>query len=323
MTLTPRVYIIHENPDWLPPFTAAFLAEGVDAEEILLTKGSIDLDTEPAPGVYWSRMSASAHTRGNTHSKDFTRAYLCWLEQSGQRIVNGGDTINFEVSKVQQHRALRTAGFDVPTTVAVFGRDGLRERSREFALPFITKHNQGGKGLGVRRFDSYDAFDAYLASPEFEEPVDGITLLQEYLVAERPFITRVEFVGGRYVYAVRVDISAGSFELCPADACLVAPGDTPGDAPGDTPGDAPAAPFSLREGFDGDPLIARYEAFLAEQGIEIAGVEFIETADGRRVTYDVNTNTNYNPDVEAAAELPAARAIARFLGSLLPARVPA
>ncbi|TFB97360.1 MULTISPECIES: RimK family alpha-L-glutamate ligase [unclassified Cryobacterium] len=313
MTELPRVYILHENPDWLPPFTAAFAAEGVAAEEVLLTRGSIDLDAEPAPGVYWSRMSASAHSRGNVHSKDYTRAYLRWLEDSGRRVVNGGDTINFEVSKVQQHRALRAAGFDVPKTVAVFGRDDLRERSREFATPFITKHNQGGKGLGVRRFDSFEEFDAYLASPLFEEPADGITLLQEYLPAERPFITRVEFVGGRYVYAVRVDISAGSFELCPADACVIDPGN---DA-------APVEPFALRKGFDSDPLIARYEAFLADHGIEIAGIEFIETADGRRVTYDVNTNTNYNPAVEASAPLPAARAIARFLGGLLTASVPA
>ena len=33
-------------------------------------------------------------------------------------------------------------------------------------------------------------------------------------------ITRAEFVGGRFLYAVEVDTSSG-FELCPADACTV------------------------------------------------------------------------------------------------------
>jgi hypothetical protein len=311
MASEPRVHVIHENPEWLPPLAAAFEAEGVPFTEILLTEDAvhagIDLSGEPSPGVYWSRMSASAHTRGNPHSKDYTRALLSWLENSGARVVNGRSVIDLEVSKVDQHLRLGRAGFDVPRTVAVFGRAGLTAAARDFGLPFISKHNQGGKGLGVRRFDSYEEFDAYVGGGEFEEPVDGITLLQEFLVAAEPFVTRAEFVGGRFVYAVRVDTTAGSFELCPADACAVPGAD----------GSTPPPLFSLRKGFDGDPLIARYEEFLAANGIEIAGIEFIETADGRRVTYDINTNTNYNPDVEASSPVSGPRSIARFLGGLL------
>ena len=350
MTDSARVYIIHENPEWLPPLRAAFEAEGVPFAEIVLTEGAIDLDTEPSPGVYWSRMSASSHTRGHEHSKDYARALLSWLESSGIRVVNGRRVIDLEVSKVEQHRALSQAGFDVPRTTAVFGRCDLKQKAREFDAPFITKHNQGGKGLGVRRFDSHAEFDSHVDSPLFEESPDGITLIQEYLEAAEPFVTRVEFVGGRYVYAVRVDISTGSFELCPADACAVdldalptdsraAPaGAAPaGASAGSSVGAAPAGssaapfdgspdaapptpatpPFSLRRGFDDDPLIARYEDFLAAAGVEIAGIEFIETGDGRRVTYDINTNTNYNPDVEAASTVSGPREIARFLGELL------
>ncbi|MEI4600185.1 hypothetical protein WAC39_27655, partial [Klebsiella pneumoniae] len=63
------VYVIHENPQWLPPFQAAFEAEGVPLEEWLLTDGSIDLSVEPPEGVFWSRLSASAHTRDHAASK--------------------------------------------------------------------------------------------------------------------------------------------------------------------------------------------------------------------------------------------------------------
>src|SRR5581483_1526629 len=86
--------------------------------------------------------------------------------------------------------------------------------------PFITKHNRAGKGLGVRLFQSIAALEEYIASDAFEAPVDGITLIQQYIQATEPFITRVEFVGGRFLYAVRVDTSLG-FELCPADVCQV------------------------------------------------------------------------------------------------------
>jgi hypothetical protein len=322
---TPRVYVIHENPEWFPPLAAAFEAEGVPVDEILLTEGQIDLAAEPELGVYWSRMSASSHTRGHEHSKEYTRAVLGWLERAGRQVVGGSHVLELEVSKVAQHGLLQQAGFDVPRTTAVFGAATLKQSARAFTggddVPFITKHNQGGKGLGVRRFDSLAEFDAYVDSPEFEAPVDGITLLQEYLTAREPFITRAEFVGGEFVYAVRVDTSAGSFELCPADACEV-PQTIAGavcDVPGTESAGAPPA-FSVRTEVTADhPLVQRLRTFLADQRVTIAGVEFMETTDGRTVVYDINTNTNYNPAVEASAPASGPRSIARYLGRLLDA----
>lgn len=231
--------------------------------------------------------------------------------------MGGQHVADLEVSKVIQHAALRRAGFDVPRTVAVFGRDGLIDSAKGIEAPFITKHNQGGKGLGVRRFDDHESFDAYVRGDDFEEAADGITLLQELLVATEPSVTRAEFVGGEFVYAVRVDTSAGGFELCPAEACAL-PGTSAGADDGAGSGAAPEPMFRIRPEITGeDPLIRRYRSLLADLGIEIAGVEFMTTVDGRTVTYDINTNTNYNPEVEEGLELPAARQIARYLGGLL------
>jgi hypothetical protein len=258
---------------------------------------------------------------------------LRWLESWGRRVVNGSDVVELEVSKVAQYTALRSAGFTVPRTIAVFGTADLGRRARELPVPFITKHNQGGKGLGVRRFDSVEEFDAYVAGPDFEAPVDGVTLLQEYVVTADPSITRAEFVGGRFVYAVRVDTSAGSFELCPADACAVplqgfAPAacDVPGlagtvDSDGIESITVAAPLFVERHDIDAShPLIAALEAFLRDQGIEVAGVEFFEKSDGTLIPYDINTNTNYNSDVEAVSSRSAAAAVARFLGEELAQR---
>ena len=36
-----------------------------------------------------------------------------------------------------------------------------------------------------------------------------------------------------------------------------------------------------------------------EEGIEIAGIEFVEDADGHRYTYDINGTTNYNQTLGA------------------------
>jgi glutathione synthase/RimK-type ligase-like ATP-grasp enzyme len=295
--------VLHENPDWFPPIEAALRAEGVPHEQWLLGDGTTDLGGDPPDGVFWSRISASSHTRGHPFAKDHARALLSWLEAHGRRVVNGRRVLELEVSKADQLTALRAAGFDVPRTVAVAGRDRLIAAAAALPVPFISKHNQGGKGLGVRRFDSHEQFAGYVSGAGFEPPADGIMLLQEYVPSAAPFVTRVEIVGGEFVYAITADTSSGSFELCPAEACATGPA------------------FALRVDFD-PRLGERYADFARRHGIEIAGFEFIETPDGRIVTYDVNTTTNYNPAIEAVAPRPALGQVARYLGRLLAGLVP-
>jgi len=164
----------------------------------------------------------------------------------------------------------------------------------------VAKPNRRDKGLGVTRFDSVEELAAAL--PALDEPVDGVLLVQEYVEPSRPRITRAEIVGGELVYAITADTERGGFQLCPADACAV--------------DGTPASLFALRTEPLPSGLADAYESFARWHGLEVAGFEFIETADGRAVTYDVNTNTNYNPDVEAVAPRSAARAVARYLGTL-------
>ena len=172
----------------------------------------------------------------------------------------------------------------------------------------ILKPNRGGKGLGVRLFHTPEALADYVESPEYEPPVDGIQLLQQYIRAPLPLITRAEFIGGRFFYAVEVDTSEG-FELCPADQCAIDDAFCP-------VGEEPRTKFTIIDAID-DGLKRRYEAFLAANDIEVAGIEFIRDDTGTLYTYDVNTNTNYNPDAEARAGRSAMTALARFLGTEL------
>jgi D-alanine-D-alanine ligase-like ATP-grasp enzyme len=296
------VHVLHENPEWMPPFAAAFAAEGVDWDETLVTGGSLDLTAEPPPGLWWSRMSASAHTRGHTAAAEHARALLDLLEAYGRRVVNGRAVLDLELSKVRQLALLRAAGVAVPRTIAVVGDrpDDLLAAAAAIGPPVVAKPNRGGKGLGVTRFDSVEELAAAL--PTLNEPVDGVLLVQEYVQPARPRITRAEIVGGELVYAITADTERGGFQLCPADACAV--------------DGTPASLFALRTEPMPAGLADAYESFARWHGLEVAGFEFIETTDGRAVTYDVNTNTNYNPDVEAVAPRSAARAVARYLGTL-------
>lgn len=288
------IYILHENEEWLPPFREAFKRAGLNFGEIDLSKGAINLDKEPPKGVFWSRMSASSHTRGHAFAKDYARAIFAWLARYNRRIVNPLSVLELEVSKVAQYLALNSAGFRTPKTLAAFGKADLRELARTLQTPFIIKHNQGGKGLGVRLFESFAEFKKCLNSSEFEQSADGIYLAQEYVKSKAPFITRIEFIAGKFHYAVRVDTSDGDFELCPAEACEIERKPKLAAAACDI-----GAKFSLRDEIKAEfPLVKKLENFLQAHKIEIAGVEFIENSQNELVVYDINTNTNYNKTLE-------------------------
>lgn len=149
----------------------------------------------------------------------------------------------------------------------------------------------------------------YVNGPNYEEPVDGITLIQEYIKAPEPFITRAEFIGGKFFYAVRVDTSEG-FELCPADACSINDLFCP-------VGEVEQKPkFEIIDDVNLAQM-AKYEAFLQENKIDVAGIEFIQDENGVVYTYDINTNTNYNSDAEEKAGKYGMLQLAQFLGNQL------
>ena len=306
-----RIHVLHENAAWLPPLAQAFDQRRLSWTEWFLDAGTFDLAAPPPDGVFYNRMSASSHTRDHRYAAEYAAGVLAWLKRHGRTVVNGERALQLEVSKVAQYNALAAFDVETPPTLAVIGRANIAAAAARLGFPLILKHNRGGKGLGVRLFLSREALVEHLESPAFEEPIDGITLVQRYIKAPAPFITRVEFVGGQFLYAVQVDTSEG-FELCPADACRI----DAADASGVCPAQAPGEKFRILRDFD-HPLLSRWQAFLAANDIGIAGIEFIVDETGRPFTYDVNTNTNYNPDAERAAGIFGMREIARYLGEEL------
>jgi len=306
-----KIYILHENSEWTTHLTKRLTELELPYEEWHLDEGLVDLTETPPEGVFYSRMSASSHTRGHRYAPELTESVLAWLEQHDRTVFNGSRALRLEVSKVNQYTALTKSGIRTPKTIAAIGMENILKAAEKIgAESFITKHNRAGKGLGVQLFHSIEGLKGYLEGPDFDEPVDGITLIQEYIKAPEPFITRCEFVGGKFVYAVQVDTSEG-FELCPADACQIGDLFCPvGEEVEEKP------KFQIVTGFN-DPIIEKYEAFLKENQITVAGIEFIRNEAGDIFTYDVNTNTNYNSDAEQAAGKYGMLELAKFLGSKL------
>lgn len=306
-----KIYIIHENDEWTVHLTKRLDELQLPYEAWHLDQGIVDLTSAPPKGVFYNRMSASSHTRGHRYAPELADGTLAWLESHGRTVFNGTKALSLELSKINQYIALESAGIKTPKTIAAVGSEQIILAAQKLGkTPFITKHNRAGKGLGVQLFQSIEALKEYVNGPTFEEPVDGITLIQEYIQSPESYITRAEFVGGKYVYAVQVDTSEG-FELCPADSCQIGDAFCPvGEEP------EVKAKFEIKEDLDVS-WIERYEVFLKENQIDVAGIEFIRDENGEVYTYDVNTNTNYNADAEAKAEKYGMLELAKFLGAAL------
>ena len=298
-----KIFIIHENNEWLTPLEAELKKINAPYENWHMNTISIDMNTIPPDGVFYNRMSASSHTRGHRYAPEYTSAVLNWLESYKKKIINNSQALILELSKSFQYKELEKEDIKVPKTVYASNKKTLLHLGKNFPLPFLTKHNRAGRGLGIKLFYNYVDFEKYVQSNNFEDSIDGITLLQKYIKPKTNTITRTEFVGNKFLYAVQVDTSKG-FELCPADACNLKDEYCPTNSTGNK--------FMILDNFY-HPILEKYKKVLKSNSIEIAGIEFLEGLDGELYTYDINTNTNYNSIAESLSELKGMRAIAYYL----------
>jgi glutathione synthase/RimK-type ligase-like ATP-grasp enzyme len=215
-TSAARVIILHENEKWLRPFRDALASLGVVHEEWLIIDGVVSISGQAPPNaVYYNRTSPSSHTRpGHRYAPEYTSAVLSWLESHGRRVINGHQSLTFELNKVRQEAYLHALGVPTPRTVAAIGAQNVLAAAgvlvSEGHVPFLLKHNRSGSGYGIELFHTVSEVEAYLAGPTYLPPVDGILLLQKYVKSRESYITRAEFVAGEFLYAVRIMHHAAS-----------------------------------------------------------------------------------------------------------------
>jgi hypothetical protein len=51
--------------------------------------------------------------------------------------------------------------------------------------------------------------------------IDGVTLVQECVPARDDRVLRCETLNGKFLYAIALEGAGSTFDLCPADVCLV------------------------------------------------------------------------------------------------------
>jgi glutathione synthase/RimK-type ligase-like ATP-grasp enzyme len=296
---THELGVLFEHPSWQLPLFSALRARKVDFVPIDL-KSAVFSDADvPSSRLYFNQASPSAYLRGNTRAVPFALAFMQDLEAHGARVLNGSRAFSLELSKAAQAGLMRRLGIPSPRSWVFNDPKALRARAAELVFPALLKPNQGGSGARMFQVESLDELDGLLAQqPELWVP-DNLLLLQELLPHDpERGIVRLEFLGGELLYAMRV-IAPGAFNLCPSEVCHPVDG-----AAASTDGPVCAVPTAVPAKFlpykdVPKEAVDMARAIVREGGLDVGGIEYLETDDGRRVFYDVNANSNLRPSVAA------------------------
>ena len=296
--------IIFENREWLTPLFEALSRAGVPFEAIDVQDAAFDLRGSVRHPLYLNRVSPSSYIRGNGPAIRYAHALLTSLEGAGIRVANGALSFQMETSKVRQQLLMDGLGVPTPRTIVFNNCQQVLELAKEFPFPAILKPDTGGSGALIKKIASYSALEALLAEENLFE-IEELFLLQEFIESRDRSVIRTEFVDGELIFAMRV-LPENTFNLCPADGCKR----TPGDA--DKDGGRAAVRFELFEEIP-EEAVAQAREIVREARLDVGGVEYIETADGRRVFYDINATSVYREDICRAAEVDAFGKLCGFL----------
>jgi hypothetical protein len=288
--------IYHEHPDWFRPLFAELERRGIPVAHLDPRAHLYDPSEDRPPyALLFNRMSPSAYLRGGVQGMFFTLSYLAHLERVGLPVVNGLGAFTIETSKARQLTLLEGLGLPYPRARVINHASRAAEAAEGLRFPVVVKANVGGSGAGIVRYDSMAVLRQAAAENALDFGVDHTALVQEFVPARGGHITRVETLGGKYLYAIKVFTTGESFNLCPADICQRSDGVELVRAA--CPIDAPKTGLRV-EGYTPPPDVVRAcERIMQTAGIDVGGIEYMtDDRDGSLVYYDVNALSNFVAD---------------------------
>jgi hypothetical protein len=290
------IAIYHEHPDWFRPLFVELEKRGIPYERLDAAAHSFDPSENTAPwSLVFNRASPSAYLRGHAQATFHTLHWLRHLDRIGVPVVNGADAYALELSKATQLDLLRGLGLPFPKARVINHPSRALDATEGFRFPVLVKANIGGSGAGIVRYDTREALADAVATGTVDLGVDSTALVQEAAPLRDGHITRVETLGGHYLYAINVHPPQDSFDLCPADACQTTNGVEL--VRGACAIDAPKSGMRVEAAQPPAEIIAQVERISRAANIDVGGIEYlVDDRDGQHYFYDINALSNFVAD---------------------------
>lgn len=282
------IAVLYEHPEWFKPLFTELERRDVPYVALNAVDHVYDPDAHESPyALVVNRMSPSAWMRGHRDAIFHTLRYLEHLEDLGAAVLNGAEAFRYELSKAAQYSLMARLGLRHPATRVLSRPEQVLSAAADLRYPVLFKPNIGGSGAGIQSFATPDGLSAAVDAGQLDFGIDHVGLLQEHLPAADEAIVRIEIVGDEFLYAIRLLLSPGSFNLCPADYC-----ELPGMADGVSGRGLPIAAYSPPRA-----IVEEARRLVAAAGMDVGGVEYlVNERDGQHYFYDVNALSNFVAD---------------------------
>jgi predicted ATP-grasp superfamily ATP-dependent carboligase len=288
--------VSHEHPDWFKPLFAELEKRGIPYKTVNPTAHHFAIDgPKPEFDLFFNRMSPSAYLRDGVQGTFYTLNYLKFLENHGVRVINGYQAFTYETSKALQLLLLERLGINYPKSRAVNHISQIEAAIKGLRFPIVVKANIGGSGAGIEKFNTIEELREAIKNNQIDLGIDHTALVQEFIPARGGYITRVETLGGKYLYAIRVYTTGESFNLCPADICQTTAGQEL--VRNACALDAPKNGLKVEAFTPSAEIIKNIESIVQHTKIDVGGIEYIiDDRDGKVLYYDVNALSNFVAD---------------------------
>lgn len=290
------IAIYHEHPDWFRPLFAELDRRAISYVRLNAASHWYDPGETSVPySLVFNRASPSAYTRGHGQATFHTLSWLRHLDRLGVPVVNGAGVYAMEISKAAQLDALAALGLPYPAARVINDPALAPEAARALRFPIVIKANIGGSGAGIVRHDTIDSLERAARAGKIDLGLDGVALVQEMAPLRGAHITRVEVLGGEFLYAIAVYPEPDSFNLCPADVCQTTDGRALERATCAV--DAPKNGMRVEGVRPADVIIEQVERIAHHVGLDVGGIEYlVDDRDGRHYFYDINALSNFVAD---------------------------
>jgi glutathione synthase/RimK-type ligase-like ATP-grasp enzyme len=290
------IAVFHEHPDWFRPLFLELERREIPYVRLGAASHQFDPSESEVPySLVVNRASPSAYLRAHGQTTFYTLHWLKHLERVGVPVVNGSHVYGIEISKATQLDLLTDLGLPYPRAVVINDASQAPSAARGLRFPVLVKANVGGSGAGIVRYDTPETLQAEVDAGRVALGVDGTALVQESAPLRGGHITRVETLGGKFLYAINVYPAVGSFDLCPADACQTTTGvELVGGA---CAVDAPKTGLKVEGATPPAEIIAQAERIAQAAQLDVGGIEYlVDDRDGKHYFYDINALSNFVAD---------------------------
>ena len=262
-----RPFIIsHQHPENLQSFLLGLEIRGISYQIKNQLKHHFCIEEKtPRFGIFYNMMDLSDYQRNGLHSVFYTFGYLRHLEDCGVRVINGSRAFSHDISKALQLILLQQLGMKHPKAHVINHIAEVRAACEGLRFPIVIKPNVDGSNSVAQKFNSAEEVNEAIINNHIDLGADHSAIIQEFIEPAGGYTTRVETIGGKYLYATRTYTHKSKTEPCTPSASI----------------------------------IRNVEAIVQNASIDVGGVEYIIDERDEEVLYTaVNTTTNYINNAE-------------------------